>query len=352
MSTILSLAESGREYAALSALGPLRGFFDDAQITEIAINQPGECWTHNGAWLRHEMPTLTVQYLNHMRSSLAHLNPGSSEEASVSVRLPGGARAQINVPEACPGGKWQMCIRKHALRVMTLDELEALGVFDGCADVSFNQPDEARIEATTEVVGPTRIGADEAHLLRLKRDRKWKAFLIAAMHAKRNIVFAGATGSGKTTFMRSLIDGAVPLTDRIITVEDVLELVLPRHPNHAQLLYGTRPGLLSVHQCIQAMLRMRPDRVFLSELRGPEAWSYVRLIRTGHPGSVTSVHANDAIDTHSVVAMLAAEHDSGRTWGREAMMQLLYTTLHIVVYMRDRNVVEVFYDPIFARCAP
>jgi type IV secretion system protein VirB11 len=96
-------------------------------------------------------------------------------------------------------------------------------------------------------------------------------------------------------------------------------------------------------------MRLSPDRIFLAELRGSEAWEYVLSLNTGHPGSVTTTHANGAVQVFERVACLVKNSEVGRGLDAAEMRRVLHATLDVVLFMADRQVMEVFYDPIFAR---
>ena len=168
------------------------------------------------------------------------------------------------------------------------------------------------------------------------------------MEHKRNIVIAGKTGSGKTTLARSICE-EVPATERIVTIEDVHELALPNHPNRIHLMYGEGEGRVSADTCLAACMRLSPDRIFLAELRGSEAWEYVMSLNTGHPGSVTTTHANSAIQAFERIASLIKNSDVGRGLDVSEIRRVLHRTLDVVLFMVDRKVTEIFYDPIFAK---
>ena len=115
------------------------------------------------------------------------------------------------------------------------------------------------------------------------------------MRAKLTILLCGATGSGKTTMSKTLI-AAIDPTERLITIEDTLELVIPQ-PNHVRLLYskdGMSGSPVAAEALLQASLRMRPDRVLVQELRDDAACTYINEVVSGHPGSITTIHGNGA----------------------------------------------------------
>ena len=172
-------------------------------------------------------------------------------------------------------------------------------------------------------------------------------FLQKAILHHKNIIIAGATGSGKTTFARALIK-KVPTSERIITIEDVHELFLPEHPNKVHMMFGTGTGRISADAALMACMRLSPDRIFLAELRGNEAWEYLNSLNTGHSGSITTVHANSAAHTFERVATLIKKSDVGRTIDLETINLTLKTTLEVVLFFKRRKLVEIYFDPIGA----
>jgi type IV secretion system protein VirB11 len=155
------------------------------------------------------------------------------------------------------------------------------------------------------------------------------------------------TGSGKTTLARSLVE-EVPRSERIVTIEDVHELRL-NHPNRVHLMFGEGEGRVSAEVCLAACMRLSPDRIFLAELRGSEAWEDVGGSNTGHPGSITTTHANGAVQVFDRVATLIKNSPVGRGLEVSEIRRVLQTTLDVLVFMANWKVQEVFYDPIFAR---
>lgn len=123
---------------------------------------------------------------------------------------------------------------------------------------------------------------------------RWIEFFKAMMTAKLNIVVSGGTGVGKTTFLNLLIN-EIAASDRIITIEDTLELSITL-PNVVRLESGAKSlqskSNLSTRDLVKNTLRMRPDRIIIGETRGPELFDLLQAMNTGHEGSMTSVHAN------------------------------------------------------------
>lgn len=337
-----------KDQAIQQLLRPLMPYLEQREVTELTINKPGEVWTKTWAgWTPHEVTELTNTYLQALSTALIvynHIGPKSV----VSVILPDGQRGQIVQPPACIEGTLSLTIRKHAPTVKDLTQLETEGAFQNVCDVSFNKPTAPAAKSYLDAPDFKRLEPYEVELLELKRENRMVDFLKKAVQEKRNMVIAGKTGSGKTTFARSLIE-VVPTDERLITIEDVHELALTRHPNRVHMLYGYGPGRITADECLASCMRQSPDRIFLAELRGNEAWEYLNSLNTGHPGSITTVHANNALQTFERIATLIKKSEVGRQLEIDMIKRVLYTTLDVVLYFKDRKLTEIFYDPIFSK---
>lgn len=313
-------------------LRPIAGYMADEAVREVTIPRPGVILTRQrGQWHQHEDASLTFEYLDALVSAMASFNKVNFSPI-MSLLLPDGERGQVAKPPAVVDGTLSINIRKHSSLVKTLDELQSEGAFDSWKDVS-GQPSTV-----------AEITKEDQELLQLKNERRMREFLELAVRYRRNIIVAGKTGSGKTTFARSLIECCAP-SERLLTVEDVHELFLPNHPNRVHMIYGTGAGRMSATECIAAAMRSSPDRIFLSELRGPEAWDYLNALNTGHPGSVTTTHANSAADTYSRVALLVKQSMAGNAMDLDTILRYLHSTLDIALYFADYKLVEVYFAP-------
>lgn len=334
--------------AVKQLLRPIQPYLDRPDVTEITINRPGEIWakTFEG-WEPFEVEALSMHYLMTLATSIVAYNQMQMRPI-VSVVLPDGQRGQIVQAPAVVSEGVSMSIRKHAQVSKTLDQLAGEGAFDGYRDVSFSRlsADEAR--AHMERRDAQRLERFEVELLDLLREGAARDFLAGCVRHKRNIVIAGKTGSGKTTFARSLIE-QVPTEERLVTIEDVHELFLPNHPNRVHMIYGAGNGRVSADECLASCMRQSPDRIFLAELRGDEAWEYVNSLNTGHPGSITTTHANGALQAFERVATLIKKSPVGRQLDIEMIKRVLYATVDVVLFFHERKLVEVFYDPSYAK---
>ncbi len=328
-------------------LRPLEPYLNDPAVIELRI-RPGEVVTQAfGAKTFNHCPDLTLPYLRSLATALVAF-AGLPVRSVNYLTLPGGQRGTILMPPAVLDDALVLVIRKHAAVVKSLDQLDAEGAFADCQDVSFNRPSAVEAKAASERADFQRLEPFEVELLELKRTGRVCAFLKRCVALKRNIVIAGQTGSGKTTLTRSLID-IVPAAEHIATIEDVHELFLPNHQEVTHLFYGDGNGRISALACVAACMRITPERIFLAELRGPEAWDYTNALNTDHGGGITTTHANGAIEAFDRIATLIKNSEVGRTLEMPMIKHLLHTTIDVVLFMRARKVLQVFYDPMFKR---
>lgn len=313
-------------------LRPLQAFLDDETIRELAIPCPGLLLVRqHGAWNEHVLSDLSFGYLNSLVSAIVSYNR-TAFFPIMSLLMPGGERAQVAMPPAVIDGTISINIRKHSTFVKTLAELADQGALQDWENVG---SDDIDLDSIT---------TQDRELLELLQAKDMLAFLSKAVAYRRNIIIAGKTGSGKTTFARSLIELVSP-AERLITIEDVHELFLPNHPNRVHMLYGSIEGRVSATECIAAAMRSSPDRIFLSELRDAAAWDYLNALNTGHPGSVTTTHANSARETYDRVALLIKQSTAGNQIDVQTIRQFLHSTLDISLYFADYKLTEVYFHP-------
>src|SRR4029077_14401582 len=255
------------------------------------------------------------------------------ESPLLSASLPSGERIQLVLPPATSAGCVAMSIRRPCDEVWSIESLSASGIFRATRRAS-DALDEMEIE-----------------LVRLLEAQEYESFMRLAVLARKNILVSGPTGSGKTTWTKALIR-EIPREERLITIEDARELVLDRHPNHVRLFYSKDDqGLARVtpKQLLESCLRMKPDRILLAELRGEEAFDYLRNVNSGHPGSITSIHAASAELAFEQLVLLVKQSRAGQELARSDIKNLLYLLIDVVVQFgvehRQRCIREIYYDP-------
>lgn len=316
-------------------LAPFSKFLQRDDVTEICLNQPGIFFVeaHDG-WTQHTSEALSLHFLNGLATAVGSFTKqeiGASKPI-LSGALPDGERIQIIMPPAVPPGTISLTIRRPSNTTWSLQELSDMGMFSA---------------VTTQT---DRILDTDKELVDLYRNKKWVGFLTEAVRARKNILISGATGSGKTTFSKALI-ALIPEDERLITIEDTLELEIP-HPNSVRLIYSKGAqgaSQITARDLLESALRMRPDRIFLQELRDATAFYYLRNVNTGHSGSITTIHADSAKLAFVQLALLVKESDAGRDLSRSEIEQMLFQMVDIVIQIRrqdeGRRITEIYYDP-------
>lgn len=315
-------------------LAPIQAYLDDESLTEVVVNRPREIWTEGrNGWTQSEAPALSFNHCRQLATLIASYNGKaiSKDHPVLSAALPSGERVQVIIPPACEANTVSITVRKPSLLDKTLDELDAEGAFDQCEDVDDG------------------LQPFEHELLKLKGERKIKEFLDLAVRKHRNILIVGKTGSGKTTVTKSLIR-SIPPDERLITIEDVHELVLRQHKNKVHLFYAREDeggAKVTPKQALASCLRMKPDRILLAELRGDEAWEFIKSVNTGHPGSISTMHANGAFEAFEQLTALIKDSRTGAHLDTNYIKHRLFTTLDVILFYHQRKLREIYYDPNF-----
>lgn len=299
------------------ALAPIRRWLDDDQVVEICANGPGEVWVERfgqSAMERHEVSSLTELTIRHLAERVAgHSGQSVNEEHPLlSAALPTGERFQGVLPPATTGGG-AFAIRKQVIKEMSLDDYRRIGSFDRVVSVA---------EGTLSDIDRTLCEHLDAGRI--------EEFIRLAVVSRYSILLSGGTSSGKTTFLNAILK-EVPVGERIITIEDTRE-VKPIQRNHLALVASKGDqgeARVTVDTLLQASLRLRPDRIFLGEIRGAEAYSFLRAINTGHPGSITTVHADSPAGAFEQLALMVMQ--AGLGLRRDEIVGYIKSVLPIVI---------------------
>ena len=349
------MSDGERHLSVLAHLRVLAPWMDDPGINEIAVNAPGvlQLW-RGGEWERVEAPAISAEYLRTLGSFLANLSHKPFDEAHpiLSAHLPGGERVEMTMPPTAAQGMVYLNLRKHTSQPFALDQFARQGYFARTRHVQGTGLDEAQRTRLGELLEPPQLAR-----WRLASAGDWQDFLAHAVRGRENILVSGATGSGKTSFVRALVE-LVPHWERLITVEDTPEMPLPNHPNSQALFYrrdgqvGERVVGATAKEVLQAVMRKTPHRVLLAELRGDETFYYVQnVLNSGHPGGITTVHANSPREAFLRVALLMKASDEGRSLGLDEILRLLHLLVPVVVQLEferqtGRHVPAIYYDPV------
>ncbi len=253
-------------------LGPLQRLLDDPTVTEVMVNGPDHIYIErNGRILRTGSSFRSEERLRRVIERIVSRVGRRIDESSplVDARLPDGSRVNAIIPPLAVSGS-ALTIRKFAADPFQIRDLVELGT-------------------VTEALGE---------------------LLLACVQARLNIVVSGGTGTGKTT-MLNVLSSFIPADDRVVTIEDAVELQLQQE--HVVRLESRPPniegkGEVTIRDLVRNSLRMRPDRIVVGECRGGEALDMLQAMNTGHDGSLSTVHANsprDAIARLETLSLMA-----------------------------------------------
>lgn len=239
-------------------LTPIADYLADDEVREIMINGLDQVYVERRGHLEAVRPTIafTPQSLMAAVTNIAQFvgRRIESNTGRFDARLPEGHRVHVVLPPLCRNGI-SVTIRKHSGDALTMDDL-------------------------VETHGSLTAEARE--------------FLDQCVRGYRNIIVSGGTGTGKTTFLNAL-SGAIPEDQRILVLEDAAELQLQKtHVISLETRAADRKGrgAVSIRDLLHSALRMRPDRIIVGECRGGEALDMLQAMNTGHPGSMSTVHAD------------------------------------------------------------
>ena len=247
--------------AEVLSFGPIEPLLRDPTVTEIMVNGPHKVWVErNGTLFKTDVRFQDDEHVRRIIDRIIAPLGRRCDEASpmVDARLPDGSRVNAIIPPISLIGP-VLTIRKFSKDLLGMDHLVRMG-------------------SVTPEVG---------------------SFLAACVAGSLNIIISGGTGSGKTTLL-NILSSFVPNNERIVTIEDAAELQLRQE--HLITLERRPPniegrGEVATRALVVNALRMRPDRLIVGEVRGPEALDMLQAMNTGHDGSMTTLHSNSPRDT-------------------------------------------------------
>jgi len=288
--------DAPRDVYLQSFLKPFERWLADPAVTEIMVNRPGEVWIERAGAAGFEQardPAIDNLLLQRLATQIARVSHQAvnRERPLLSAILPAGERIQMAGPPAA-GENWALAIRRHVVGDLRIADFAGAGGFDA-----------------VDIAPPAGLEEVDRRLKELLEARRIEDFLREAVRARKTMLVSGGTSTGKTSLLNALLREIDP-AERIITVEDTAE-TRPSQPNAVRLVAARGEmgeARIDTTDLLEAALRMRPDRIILAEVRGVEAATYLRAINTGHPGSITTVHADSpegALDQLSLMAMQA-----------------------------------------------
>lgn len=283
---------------ALVGMGPLEPILADPTVSDVLVNGPDEVWVERRGRLERypvsfASPDAVVAAVERVIAPLGLRLDRASP--AVDARLADGSRLHAVVPPASVDGP-VVAIRRFVPSVRSLDDLVAGDAIDG----------------------------------------EGAAALVAAVERRRNVVVSGGTGTGKTTLL-NLLAGVIPAGERVVTVEDAAELQLPGHVVRLEARPPNAEGAgeITVRTLVRHALRLRPDRIVVGEVRGPEALDLIQAMSTGHDGSMGTVHANGAEEAMWRLESLALS--GGDRVPETAVRRLLRSAVGMIVHLERRG---------------
>ena len=305
-------------------------------VTDICINRPEEIWVEQyGEFSCYDAPVFTADFLWQFTQLVAEANQREikPENPTLSAVLPNGLRVQFVIEPGCEQDSFICAIRQKAVNQVLLAD--------------YFKPELAKcIQKSNQRRSFDDI--DQA-LLTDYQAGNYETFLIRAMQAKKNIVIIGGTSTGKTTVLNSLAQ-TLPPTDRLITIETDRE-VFSSHRNAVHLLapdVGQGVANISMLGLLKVTLRLRPDRILLSEIREyEEAYPYLRAINSGHPGSLTTLHADSPMSCFDQLAFMMLQ--GGSQLSQETLVRYTRSIINIIIQIKreasgKRYISEIYFD--------
>ena len=274
-------------------LGPVESLLRDPEVSDVLINGPDEIWVERKGRLHQVDESFPDSESLHAAIERVIAPLGLRIDRSspfVDARLPDGSRLHAVVPPATVDSPI-VAIRRFTQAVDTLDQLVSMG------------------SATTEQVEQMR----------------------GLVARRETILISGGTGTGKTTLL-NLLAAQIPDGERIVTIEDAAEL---RIPGHVVRLEAHPPnaegaGEITIRSLLRSALRLRPDRIIVGEVRGPEALDLISALNTGHRGSMSTIHANSPEEAMWRLETLALSAGAALP---SAVSRQLYAAIGMVVQL-------------------
>ena len=309
------------ESFAEQGLLPIKKLLTDDNVNEVVINPDGmifvefadeahmQCVT-DVEMDEHEIRSLGSNLAGETGNALGEDHPIVSGRVKV---FGSDMRVQVVVPPAVESGI-SLSIRKYISRILKPGEITFL---DGKAV----NVDEKRKE-------------DQQQIEKMSSDGQLNELFKMAIERRLNILVSGGTSSGKTTIARALL-AMSHKDERLVTIEDAIEL-RPEHGNRVSLVASRREGSdRSTAKLLESALRMRPDRLVVGELRGAEAYNFLEAINTGHPGSISTIHADSPQLALERIALMVMQ--TGVRLTREDVIDYAKQTIDMIIQVGRKD---------------
>jgi type IV secretion system protein VirB11 len=295
--------------AVTHLLRPIEPYLAMPGITDICFSKPGILFIEaQGVWHTFENETLTLEWARALivAAATAEAKPVGEKHPFLSAALPYGLRLSAVLPPACRAIRIILCFRVASQ-----------------ADVDFDSFEWHFDDSSPQALKARRLGRADSLLLLSKEALRDK------IREGANVVVVGNTGSGKTAMLRWLVRLTLP-QDRLVTIEDVHEIALTMHPNHAQLFYGEALGI-SASTCLRETLRLHPGRIILNECRGAEAFEFLQILSSGHRGAMTTFHTESTDHAIERLVLLARLHPAAAGLEPAVLTALASRNIDVVI---------------------
>ena len=326
---------SAEQHFLSEALDPIRPFLDDPGVVEISCQRSNEVWiekTGQLSMIRQQVDGLDQEAIRHMASRAASFTKQTvnAEHPLLSAALTDGERVQFVLsPTSATGHAFS--IRKQFIRRFSLNDYERAGAF-----------------RYTKVTGDDYIDDVDIELSRLLRAGQIRHFLEVAATNHRSMLISGGTSTGKTTFLNTMLS-AISCEERFILMQDTEELEPPQKNVVSLLASKGSQGeaRVTMKDLLATALRLRPDRIFMGELRGDEAFDFLNAINTGHPGSMSTIHANSPHHAFNRLSTLVL--NSNVRMERDDIIRYIRSIIPIVIQLKKsdagggRGVSEIYF---------
>ena len=250
-------------------------------LTEIAVNRPGELFTKiKGKW-KKEQTNMSYQDCLSFASAIADYHDNGSitpEYPLRSATLPDGERVQIVIPPATEKDTVSITIRKPSSVFLSHDHFVRQGFY-------------------SKLNAGTAFESKQDDLSDIYKKNRFEEFIPACLKSGKTMVFCAGTGAGKTTFANACLE-FIPHHLRCISIEDTDEAKFKFHENHVKLFYPAEGEnkVVTSATLLRSGFRMNPDRILTTEIRGAEAWDFLKGASSGHAGNITTVHEMNPVD--------------------------------------------------------
>ena len=314
---------------------PLRSLLDDPTIDDVSLNPNGSVYVKREKWEKYESETINPKWALALiqKVSVSIIKKTNSGSPIISTDLPTGERIE---------GLIQPAVRSPVITVRRSDNLVIPLSAYSQANALMPTHGEKKLQEEADK-------AKEAHAL--YDARKPEEAMQFMIKNKFNMIFSGETGSGKTTISQAVLN-EIPRSERIISIEDSAELKLDSKlgfENSIALFYARESSAnandsYTADELIISCLRLRPDRIMLSEMRGSEAYHFFKAIATGHGGAITSIHAkNPRVALDSAIAFA---HDQKPHWNADRVKSLVVPNCDVIMQWSNRTCKSVYFPSL------